>query len=93
MREKIKLFFGKVLTIYKKVVDFIKKVIAFIRDYGFGLFNFLVLLMLYGVAWFSVNTHRAIITIGGLWILFIGGKFLYLLYSEKLFKKEKDETD
>lgn len=91
MIEKIKVFFGKVKAVVQKTIAIIKKIVKFIKDYGFGIVNFLVLLLLYGVAYLSVGIRGWIIAIGGLWILFIGGRFLYLLYSQKLFKE--DETD
>lgn len=90
MKEKIKLFISKVLAIYKKVVDFVKKAIVFTKKYGFGIVNFLVLFLLYGVAYINVDTKGFVIAIGGLWMLFIAGRLLYKLWAGTLFKEDEE---
>ena len=79
--EKIKAFLTKVLAWLKVALAWVKKAFKAIKTYGFGVVNFLVLLLLYGVAYINVDTKGFVIAIGGLWILFIGGKFLYWLFK------------
>lgn len=92
MREKINIFFGKIKATVQKAIVVIKKIIKFIKNYGFGIVNFLVLFLLYGVAYINVDTKGFVIGIGGLWMLFIAGRLLYKIWDNSLFEK-KDETD
>ena len=89
--EKIKALFKKVVEFLNKVLAFLKKAVAAIKKYGFGTVNFLVLLMLYGVAYFYVNTKGFILMIGGLWIGFLVGRFMYKVYMKEIFNKDEEE--
>lgn len=81
----------KVKDFFSRVKAFLKKAVALVKEFGFGVFNLFVLFALYSGAFDNPEFSDILLAIGGLWILFIGGRFLYLLYSQKLFKE--DETD
>ena len=89
--EKIKALFKKVIEFLNKALAFLKKAVKAIKKYGFGAMNFLVLLLLYGVAYINVDTKGFVITIGGLWMLFIAGRFLYKIFKGEIFNKDEEE--
>jgi hypothetical protein len=80
----------KVKDFFKKVKLFLNKSFGYLIKYGFGVANFLVLFALYSGAHGNLSFPNGLLAIGGLWILFIAGRFMYKIWDGSLFNNETD---
>ena len=71
----------KVKDFFNKVKAFLKKAVAFVREFGFGVVNFILIVALTGFALENPLTPGFILIAGGFWAVFIASKALYWLYS------------
>lgn len=80
----------KVKDFFSKVRAFIKKAVVLVKKHGFGVFNLFVLFALYSGAFSNTGFPDGLLAIGGLWILFIAGRFMYKIWDGSLFNNETD---
>jgi len=83
----MKELFKKVVEFFNKAIAYLKKgyakTVAFLKKYGLRLFNFIVLVLLCGAAWDGLPKHGLVLTIGGLWAVFLVGKATYWLVTRE----------
>ena len=80
----------KVKDFFSRVKAFLKKAVALVKEFGFGVFNLFVLFALYSGAFDNPEFSDILLAIGGLWILFIAGRFMYKIWDGSLFNNETD---
>ena len=73
----------KVKDFFSRVKAFLKKAVALVKEFGFGVFNLFVLFALYSGAFDNPEFSDILLAIGGLWILFIVGRAMYISIHKK----------
>lgn len=71
----------KVKDFFSKVKAFLKNAVALVKEFGFGVVNFILIVLLGGFALGNVNTPGFVLVAGGFWAVFIAGRAIYWVYK------------